>query len=204
MMLVSVEGGGEPSERMIRGCIGASSMLFLSRSLGGLVRPRSPPLGSGDVGVRPNPGRGGVLCAEFSWTPAVPPPKDGGTVRGLAGRRPFHHPRTGVPSGVWPVGRGCGPGGWACVAIFAQGLSSRGPCAQRNIRDRASDSLEMIPRPLSAVGCFRSPIRSPGRSPWVSASCRNRRGRSPVPKATPQFPNRLGGDPTPSQVPGAR
>ena len=77
-------------------------MLFLSRSLGGLVRPRSPPLGSGDVGVRPNPGRGGVLCAEFSWTPAVPPPKDGGTVRGLAGRRPFHHPRTGVPSGVWP------------------------------------------------------------------------------------------------------
>ena len=38
-------------------CIGASSMLFLSRSLGGLVRPRSPPLGSGKVGVRPNPGR---------------------------------------------------------------------------------------------------------------------------------------------------
>ena len=40
-----------------RDCIGASSMLFLSRSLGGLVRPRSPPLGSGKVGVRPNPGR---------------------------------------------------------------------------------------------------------------------------------------------------
>ena len=37
--------------------VGASSMLFLSRSLGGLVRPRSPPLGSGKVGVRPNPGR---------------------------------------------------------------------------------------------------------------------------------------------------
>ena len=36
-------------------------MLFLSRSLGGLVRPRSPPLGSGKVVVRPNPGRGGVF-----------------------------------------------------------------------------------------------------------------------------------------------
>ena len=34
-------------------------------------------------------------------------------VRNLAGRRPFHHPRTGVPSGVWPdAGRSTtqGPG----------------------------------------------------------------------------------------------
>ena len=49
-------------------------------------------------------------CVEYAFSVTVPgrfssppfSPPFRGNVRGLAGRRPFHHPRTGVPSGVWP------------------------------------------------------------------------------------------------------
>ena len=85
-------------------------MLFLSRSLGGLVRPRSPPPVQDLAGRRPfhHPGTGvasGVwpdagrstpqergYRPGFDRTPAVPPPKDRGIVRGLAGRRLFRYP----------------------------------------------------------------------------------------------------------------
>ena len=83
-------------------------------------------------------------------------------------------------------------------AVCLRGRPVGHPCVHRRPGVRF---LEMVPRPVVGYSC--SPVRSPGLiSNASSALCRKPRGRSLVSEAMPQTPNRLGGDPTPSQFLG--
>ena len=68
------------------------------------AKPRTVPrsLAGGTAGGQLNSANNTPSCPGFGRTPAVPPARGRGAGRGLAGRRPFHHPRTGVAFGVWP------------------------------------------------------------------------------------------------------
>ena len=139
-------------------------MLFLSRSLGGLVRPRSPPLGSGKVGVRPNPGRyPGPWVVE---RPASGQTPDGTPVLGSRGSWSSGRPRT------WD-GVGSPP------SLFgACGVASDTEDRPRGLRHNADNHGD---HPGDRIGLRKHPTADNGRG-TIS------RNRTPGPRWTQGVP----------------